>query len=162
MKISTTRFGELEIAESDLIHFSQGILGFPDSHSYFILESDSPSVFAWLQSADESSLCFIITDPFMFKSDYSVNLTQQEVDQLQIKTAQEIHILSIISANAKNSGKITANMMAPLVINATNKMGFQLIKEEYQSMIRFDIKPILQTLSKIEQFDTEAFQVVNF
>ena len=31
MKIQSTRFGELNIAECDVIHFSQGLPGFPEN-----------------------------------------------------------------------------------------------------------------------------------
>lgn len=162
MKVQTTRFGEIEITPGDLIQFPEGVLGFPDSKAYFIVESKESSIFAWLQSSSEPELCFIVTDPFMFKNDYSVNLNGNEIALLDATTASEINILTIVSANSRNSGQINVNLMAPLVINATTRMGYQLIKEEYNRLLRFNIKPILKMMSGIADKDTEAFSAVNF
>jgi len=158
MKVSTVRFGEIEIQESDLIHFPGAILGFPASKSYFIIEAEDSSLFAWLQSSQEPELCFVVTDPFLFKKDYSVNLTTKEIESLVIKEAREINILSIVSINARSNGQININLMAPLVVNATTRMGYQLIKEEYTHHLRFNIKPILQEMANIEEMDKKAFE----
>jgi len=158
MRISTVRFGEIEIQNSDLIHFPGAILGFPASKSYFIIEAEDSVFFAWLQSAQEPELCFVVTDPFLFKKDYSVNLTNKEIELLSIKEANEINILSIVSINSRNNGQININLMAPLVVNATTRMGYQLIKEEYTHHLRYNIKPILKKMAEIEEMDRKTFQ----
>jgi len=157
MKVSTVRFGEIEINDSDLIHFPGAILGFPASKSYFIIEAEDSSLFAWLQSSQEPELCFVVTDPFLFRKDYSVNLTTKEIESLVIKEAKEINILSIVSINSRSNGQININLMAPLVVNATTRVGYQLIKEEYTHHLRFNIKPILQEMADIEEMDRKAF-----
>ena len=157
MKVSTVRFGDIEIKESDLIHFPAGILGFPASKSYFIIEAQDSEFFAWLQSAQQPELCFIITDPFIFKKDYSVNLTNKEIDLLGIKEAKEINILSIVSINARGNKQININLMAPLVVNASTRVGYQLIKEEYGNYLRYNIKPILRKMAEIEEMDKKTF-----
>lgn len=162
MNIQTTRFGEMQVNEKDILSFPQGILGFPESKNYILIESEDPSIFAWLQSVNEPELCFIVTDPFLFKGDYSVNLTTQEIEQLSVKTAKEVNILAIVSANARNNGRLTTNLMAPLVVNATNRVGYQIIKEEYTQLLRFDIKQILQEMTAFNNNDLMAFQAVNY
>ena len=39
MQIDTTRFGELDIAESRIIRFEKGLLGFPKYQRYVLIES---------------------------------------------------------------------------------------------------------------------------
>ncbi len=157
MRVSTVRFGEIEIKDSDLIHFPGAILGFPASKSYFIIEAEDSAFFAWLQSVQEPELCFVVTDPFIFKKDYSVNLTNKEIESLSIKEANEINILSIVSINSRSNGQININLMAPLVVNATTRVGYQLIKEEYTHHLRYNIKPILRKMAEIEEMDRKAF-----
>jgi flagellar assembly factor FliW len=158
MRISTVRFGDIEIKDSDLIYFPGAILGFPASKSYFIIEAEDSAFFAWLQSVQEPELCFVVTDPFLFRKDYSVNLTSKEIELLAIKEANEINILSIVSINSRNNGQININLMAPLVVNATTRVGYQIIKEEYTHYLRFNIKPILKEMANIEEMDRKTFE----
>lgn len=51
MKIESTRFGELEVAEEQIINFPHGIPGFPDekTFAYILQDDESPFLFSSLQ-----------------------------------------------------------------------------------------------------------------
>ena len=71
MQVRTTRFGTVEIAEDRVICFPKGLLGFSEFRKYCLLEPAEDSAFFWLQSLDDPSLAFVVTDP-SFVPDYSV------------------------------------------------------------------------------------------
>jgi len=64
MKIHTTRSGDIETPDKDIISLPEGILGFDDSSEYVLLEHDSEGTpFKWLQSTSDPNLAFIVMDP---------------------------------------------------------------------------------------------------
>ena len=63
MQIETTRFGTIDVAEEQLFHFPMGLLGFSSQKRYVVLDHAPDSPLKWLQSVDDGSLAFIITDP---------------------------------------------------------------------------------------------------
>ena len=63
MKVKTTRFGELELDESRIISFTEGILGFPNYKKFVLLDRDNNSPFVWLQSVETEELAFVLMKP---------------------------------------------------------------------------------------------------
>ena len=83
MEIQTTRFGRMEVNEERIITFPRGLLGFPSHTRYALIQTGEENYFFWLQSVDEASLAFVVTDPTIFFKDYQVPLkdeTQQELE----------------------------------------------------------------------------------
>ena len=74
MKITTTRFGTVQIRENSIIKMPFGMLGFPDKKKFVILQHKDNSPFFWYQSVDDPKLAFVITNPFIFKPDYQIDL----------------------------------------------------------------------------------------
>ncbi len=75
MKIQSTRFGEIECDEADLIAFPEGVLGFPEDSRYVLLDPDGgASPFKWLQSATSPELAFVVIDAAFLKADYRISL----------------------------------------------------------------------------------------
>ena len=73
MKVYTTRFGEIEIADETIIAFPNGILGFPEQTNYALINTDDNSPLKWLQSLDDPALAFVVTNPNLFKPDYMID-----------------------------------------------------------------------------------------
>ena len=70
MIIQTKHFGDVEIAEEDVLTFEYGIPGFDDLTKFVILgKTDVESPFFWLQSLEDSGVAFVISAPFNYGSD---------------------------------------------------------------------------------------------
>ncbi len=132
MKVSTTRFGEIEVKEEDIIYMVEPILGFPYSRRYVILNHKAGSPFKWLQSIDDGSLAFVIVDPRLFKPDYIVPLEKEDAEKLEIESENEaeVYVFVVIPEDPK---EMSANLKGPLVINKRKKLAKQivLIDDEY-------------------------------
>ncbi len=127
LKINTTRFGELEIEEKRLIHFPEGILGFPEEKYFVILEHKPNSPFCWLQSAQSPELAFVIMNPFLVKQDYLMDLPAPDKAIFEGEEAKNLVIFSIVTIPKGNAEKMTINLLGPIIIDTNKRIGRQLV-----------------------------------
>lgn len=130
MKINTKNFGEIEIEEKDIINFPFGILAFEDQTQFIIIKNkDSDNPFHYLQSLNNSDLAFVIIDPFVFKKDYDINISDSVVEKLKIKKPEEVKLYTIVTV-PKDLKKMTANLSGPIVINTARNLGAQIVLDD--------------------------------
>lgn len=131
MLLNTKNFGEIEINEEDVITFDYGIPGFESMTKFVILgktdEEDSP--FFWLQSVESSNLAFVIMNPRDLVPDYEVEIDMFTAGILQITDANDALIYSIVTV-PEDITKISINLKAPVIINAKNNKGCQVVVED--------------------------------
>lgn len=130
--------GEVEVAEDKIINFVQGPLAFEDYKKFFIIdpeENDFP--FKLLQSAEEESLGFILTDPFTFKPDYDIELNEDVLQELEIEKPEDILVFVFLVIPDKVED-ISANLVAPIIINAEKRLAKQVILDgtDYETKYR--------------------------
>jgi len=126
IQVKTTRFGEIEVKTEDLIELPHGLIGFPELKKYVLLDHDKDSPFKWLQSLDDGAIAFVLINPLLFKPEYTVEVTEAEVSDLELK-AEEDAVISVIITIPTNPQNMTANLKAPLVFNLQNRKGKQLV-----------------------------------
>lgn len=130
MILKTKYFGEMEIKEENIIIFANGIPGFEKLSQYVIIENPDKDIpFKWLQSVDDANLTFVIINPFIFKDDYEFEIPRNVIEKLNIKSHEDISIYTIVVV-PEDIEKMTANLAAPIVINAVNKKGKQVLLED--------------------------------
>ncbi len=124
--IKTKAYGEIELSEDSLIHFKKGILGFEDYHDYYLLEMKDLPHFYWLQSGEEKNLAFVVVNPRLFIQDYDLNI--DEADKSALELTEESEILDFAIVNIPDDpSKMTLNLLGPLVVNVSNRIGLQAI-----------------------------------
>lgn len=126
IKVTTSRFGEIEINESEIVELPQGLIGFPELKKYILLNHDKDSPFKWLQSVDDGSIAFVLINPLLFKPDYTVEVTENEVCDLDLNNEEDA-VISVIITMPTNPQNMTANLKAPLIFNLKNRKGKQII-----------------------------------
>ena len=127
MDVRTTRFGVINIAEDRVITFSRGLLGFPACRRYCLLEPGDDACFFWLQSLDEPGLAFVVTDPSMFVSDYSVPIRPEQMGDLGLSKLDDAQVFVIVN---KVDQTLTGNLQGPLVINTLSRSAEQMVLAE--------------------------------
>jgi flagellar assembly factor FliW len=127
MEVRTTRFGVIEIAEDRVITLPKGLLGFPRATRFCLLEPGDDACFFWLQSLDEPSLAFVVTDPSLFVTDYSVPLRPEQMSELGLSRLEDAQVFVIVN---KVDQQLTGNLQGPLVINTITRDGDQLVLAE--------------------------------
>lgn len=139
MKINTTRFGEIEIEDEEIITFAHGVPGFEEEKNFVIIPYDENSPFFFLQSLQSKELAFLLINPFSFYKEYSVELDDAVVDELEIADENDVVVYSIITMHGSEVKKMTANLLAPLVINVKNRKAKQFVLEGTKFTTKYDI-----------------------
>ena len=127
MKISTTRFGEIEIEEKRIFKFVLPIIGFNELKDFVILDFNRDSFFKWLQSVEEPSLAFPIVSVFSMDVDYSIDLPDNVVDVLKINNVESLLVMNIASIPKDDPQGTTINLLAPIIFNLDEALAGQVI-----------------------------------
>lgn len=127
LKILTRDFGEVEISEDDVITFIEPIFGFKDYSRFAVLTEESIGLdFAWLQSVEDASVCFILINPSTVVGQYNPVL-RKRVAEL-IETDEPMFWLVAVLRDTLE--KYTVNLKSPIVINPVSKSAAQVILED--------------------------------
>lgn len=127
MKIQTTRFGEVEIAEASIFEFHNPILGYEDEKKFVLIDHRENSKFKWLQSIKTPELAFVVTVAGVFGIDYSFELHDTIQEELGIESAEDLIALNIVVIPHENPRNSTINLLAPLIFNTKNQKAGQII-----------------------------------
>lgn len=138
MKLATSRFGELEIDESRIITFAEGILGFPQFRKYILVDKDSRKPLKWLQSVENGDLAFVIADPAQLVENYTVEVPPEDIEPLKLSSPEKAIVLCLVTIG-KGGTSITANLVGPIIINSENMIAKQVILNNTHYSVKHDI-----------------------
>jgi flagellar assembly factor FliW len=124
MHVETSRFGPLEVDDSRVITFHEGLLGFPHQRRYTLLHTCPDPVFYWLQAVDEPGLAFLVCDPRTFVPDYEVAVRPDDLELLELQDPADCQVLVIVN---KVAGCLTGNLLGPLVVGTRTLRAKQLV-----------------------------------
>lgn len=127
MQVRTTRFGDVEIAEDRVMSFPKGLLGFGDRTRYCLLQPNEDACFLWLQSVEDPTLAFVVTDPALFVPDYSVPIRADQMEALGMSSLDDAQVFVIVN---KVGDTLTGNLQGPLVVSAASRQGEQFVLSE--------------------------------
>lgn len=148
MILQTKYFDTVEINEEDIITFEKGIPGFEDNRRFVVLhkvEDDNP--FKWLQSVDNGEIAFVIINPNVFKDHYEVKISESVSQELDIKDLSDILVYCIVTI-PEDISMMTANLKAPVLINAKSNKGCQMILEDERYSFKHSIIEEMKKLQK--------------
>lgn len=129
-KIYTSRFGEIEVDEAKVVHFQEGIPAFEDEHEFIILPYEEESPYYFMQSLKSPDLAFLLTIPFLFFNDYTFELDEASIKELDIKNQDDVFYYSMVTIPNGSIRYMTANLLAPIVLNGENMKAKQVVLEK--------------------------------
>ncbi|NLL06442.1 MAG: flagellar assembly protein FliW [Clostridiaceae bacterium] len=136
MLLNTKHFGEIEIDESKIITFKEGIPSFEDLKRYIVLyNGDETSPFRWLQCVDDGQLAFAVINPFMILKNYDIEISEETVESLNIESITDVMVLAIVVV-PEEPNKMTMNLKAPVIINTKNNSGMQVVLDTDMYSVR--------------------------
>ena len=128
---ATARFGQIEIEDSQIIRFQKGIPAFDTEREFTLIKSSPEIPYVFLQSLQTEDLAFLLASPYDFFPNYEFTLDDDSVAELEIVSPEEIQVFVILAMPSGGTvNDITANLVAPLVINATNNQAKQVILDK--------------------------------
>jgi flagellar assembly factor FliW len=138
VKVKTTRFGELEVNPSDIVTFSEGLLGFENLKKYFVVDPGDSTLILWLQSTEDEKVAFPIIEPKIFKPDYIAKLLPADLNGLELESLQTAKLYSILTIPG-NVTEMSANLKAPVVINSSKKVGKQIVLQDSKLSVKHEM-----------------------
>ncbi len=128
MKYQSTRFGEFEVTDDEILNCPDGLYGFEQETQFALLPFDATidSPLEWLQSLTTPELAFVVTDPIPFVSDYAVTLTAEDRRAIGLGD-DEAFLIRVIVTVPEDYRKMTGNLLAPLVIHPRLNTGKQVV-----------------------------------
>jgi flagellar assembly factor FliW len=136
MVIETRDFEQVEIDDSKIMNFPDGIPGFETDHHFTLLAPLGDGVYpCWLQSVDNPGTCFIVFNPFDVQENYFLDEDQlrEELDVFE-DTPVAVFVLSIIPEKYTDT---TVNLRCPIVCNLATLEARQVIMSpDYQIRAR--------------------------
>ena len=127
MKINTLRFGEIEIEQERIFEFTLPIIGFNELKKFVIVDLNKEGIFKWLQSTEDPALAFPIVSVFSLNIDYTIDLPDNVVENLNITDVNSLLVMNIASIPQDNPQGSTLNLLAPLIFNLDNHLAGQII-----------------------------------
>lgn len=144
MTVQTSRFGQVEIQESDVLFFPEGLLGFNDLRHFVLLEDPQDEIFVWLQSTETSQIAFPVLEPEFFVPNYKLTLAKNDLEAMGLKIQEKVRSFSIITI-PEDAKQMTANLKAPIVVHLDSRVSRQCVLQDNNLAIR---EPIFSSLQQ--------------
>ena len=113
------------VSRREAVRMPNGLLGFEQIKDYVLTSNPDEEPFAWLQVEDNSSLAFVVMDPFVALPDYQPDIPQVDVEFLKLKQPGDALLLGIVTINEGETP--TVNLRGPVIINRHTHIGKQVI-----------------------------------
>ncbi len=150
MKLTTRIFGEVEIEDSKIINFPNGIIGFPDLKRFTLMHDETDegqATIKWLQSIEEPGFAMPVLDPLIVCSDYNPVVDIKDVKGMGELDEKELLVLVTVTV-PHDLTKMTVNLMGPFIINVSDMTAVQTIVDNDDYPVKFPIYDILQKNKK--------------
>jgi len=141
LRLETSRFGTVEVEEGLVLSFVSPILGFEAQKRFVVLDHSENSPFKWLQSVEDSSLAFVITNPKFFAIPYEFMLPDEASEKLEAKQAEDLLVFTIVNIPSEQPALMTANLLAPVVVNQNNLYAMQVVLQNSEFSTRTRLLP---------------------
>ena len=152
MDIQTTRFGLISVDDDRIMTLPRGLLGFPSHTRFALIQTGEENYFFWLQSVDEPALAFVVTDPTIFFKDYDVPLREETAAEIELEDPAAAQVFVICN---KVDEWLTGNLLGPILVNAQNRLGTQVVLTEKKWTTR---QPLMKLAGDAQQQQHERPQ----
>ena len=132
--VRSQRFGEYDVPAERILRFPEGLVGLPEARQFVLMESGRPgSPFRYLLCIDLPELGFVVCDATHVCPGYLADVPRPaEVP------AEDLAVLALVTVPA-DASRMTANLMAPLLIDCRSGQGRQLVLDTGRHPIRFPL-----------------------
>lgn len=149
MEITTKVFGKITIDDEKIIHFPNGIIGFPELTDFALIhdEEKGTDTIHWLQSLQEPAFAMPVMDPLIVCPDYNPEVDDELLNCIGEIVPEELLVMVTVTV-PKDIEKMTVNLKGPIVINAAQRLATQVIVEGDEYLVKYPIYDILQKNKK--------------
>ncbi len=132
-----TRFGTFDADLRDLVTFPDGIPGFEACRRFVILSSVEMAPVQCLHAVDGPPASFLAIDPRLVLPSYRSVLSQ--ADRLRLGATDDGLLLWLALLTVADDNSASANLRAPIVVNPSRMIGFQVMPHNSLYPLRFSL-----------------------
>ena len=137
-------WGPLDYCEDSVIDFPAGIPGFEQERHFVLIEQRALDPLVFLQSLATPTLCFPAVHVRAVRPDYQLRISAEELDLVRLPGGRQPLIgreLTCLALVHIAPDEMTANLLAPIVINVPARRAVQaiLVGTEYSHRHRIDL-----------------------
>lgn len=125
--VASARFGEFDVPVDRVLHFPQGLIGFPRVRRFVILDHRPGSPFKWMLCLEQPDVAFAVVEPGKFVPDYDAPL---ELAARTLGADPADVALFVIVTIPSDPTAMTVNLMAPVVVDVRTRTSRQLVLED--------------------------------
>jgi len=144
MRITTTRFGRIDVDAADVIRFPSGLPGLEDCREWALLADAGNDALGWLQSTTRGEVAVAVVSPRRFVPEYQVRIPRSELTPLAIADMRQAQVVVVVGQNGTN---LTLNLKAPIVINLEARTGRQVVASG-ELPLQYELNPNRTDLKK--------------
>jgi len=122
------------ISTEQPVHFVAGMPGLERYTSFTLVPIDDSPVY-WLRCDDEPAIMLPVAEIFAVSHTYTVDLLDADRHDLALATTEDALVLTVLTL-ATDCDQITANLVAPIVVNRRSWAAKQVILDTTDYSIR--------------------------
>ncbi|MNI65635.1 Flagellar assembly factor FliW [compost metagenome] len=127
-------YGTLELEDSQIYSFENGILGIPDTQNYALFPmGDTP--FFILHSL-EKQISFILIPAHDAVHDYNFQIDEESIESLKLKSPEDAGVMLIVNIQ---QDELFVNLMAPLLLSPHSMKGCQYVIKDQELSMRYPL-----------------------
>ncbi len=130
----TRRFGALEYDLTSVLTFPVGLPGFDGQSLFTVVEKPELAPVVFLQSLNSPELCFLAAPVATLEPQYALALSREDLERLALDPARQpvpnVDVLSLALVCAPENGSLTANLLAPIVVNLRTRVAVQAVRSD--------------------------------
>ena len=152
MVAETKFFGTIDIEDDKIIHFPMGIIGFESLKNFALIfdsEREERSKISWLQSMEEPMMVLPVINPIDIMEDYAPVIEDELVKIIGDPADADILIFVSMSIPSDIT-KMTVNLKAPFIINTVDRKAMQVIVENQDYPVKYEVYDIIQKMKEGE------------
>ena len=107
------------------VRLPMGLLGFEKMKEYLLIANPGEEPFGRLQVKGDTSIAFVVLNPFLIVPDYHPDIPETDVEFLGLHNPQDAMVLNIVTIHKE--GHATMNLKGPIVINRNTGIGKQVV-----------------------------------
>ena len=111
-----------------MLHFPEGLVGFPNEREFVLIPHNSTGFLAWLQSMRSPAVALPVVSAHAFGSKYPDVSIEGATSALGLgNESDDVALMVVLSA--PQGQPATVNLLAPILVNVTTRRGAQIILE---------------------------------
>ena len=120
---------------SKVLTFPDGILGFPGSTRFALVNEGDDALFQLLQSLDDDSVALIVAVPWLFFPDYSPEISELERKQLKLQSPDDAIVFCPVTLTG-DPDVVYLNLLGPFVVHRESLEGRQVVLADSEWPVR--------------------------